>query len=243
MLPASRLDEYSRAFDLSAKDLTIQNRPISGLQSLVSYEAATRYPVVAKAVPASAKAEVLTRMADAKKALDGKRMGPVTPIVFSLEADKHLKDLVSPVTTTTFDLDGTGRGFTWPWVQPETAILAWDPQHTGQITSGWQLFGSVTFNMVWSDGYRALDALDDNRDGVLSGDELHGLVLWYDLNGNGKVDPGEIVPIEQTPIKSIKVHPDVPTSGDERAVPTATEGIILHDGESRRTWDWMAKPK
>jgi len=36
-----------------------------------------------------------------------------------------------------------------------------------------------------------MDALDDNHDGWLTGNELHGLALWYDRNGNGKCDPGK----------------------------------------------------
>jgi len=240
----SAMDQYAQAFDLAvATDLKITNRPLMGLQTLVSYESATQYEELSKDLPAASKADELTKMQTAKKQLEGKRMGPVTPVIFSLEKGKTLADLVSPEVTTTFDLDGTSRGWTWNWVKPDAAILAWDPNHTGKITSGCQLFGNVTFNMLWSDGYRALDALDDNRDGVLSGDELHGLVIWYDRNGNGISDPGEVIPIEQTGIKSIKVHPDTPTSGDAARTPTATNGIVTKSGMALPTWDWIATPR
>jgi hypothetical protein len=43
-----------------------------------------------------------------------------------------------------------------------------------EITSALQLFGNVTFWMFWRDGYAAMSALDDNGDGVLSGDNCRG---------------------------------------------------------------------
>ena len=78
------------------------------------------------------------------------------------------------------DLAGSGQAQPYTWVQPDTGILVWDPWSEGRIRSGRQLFGSVTFHMFWSDGYRALDALDDNRDGELRGNELKGLAAWFD---------------------------------------------------------------
>ena len=44
------------------------------------------------------------------------------------------------------------------------------------------MFGSVTWWLFFSDGYRALDTLDDNRDGRLTGSELSGIAVWFDRN-------------------------------------------------------------
>jgi hypothetical protein len=61
------------------------------------------------------------------------------------------------------------------------------------IESGRQLFGSVTWWMFWRDGYQAPAALDDDGNGWLEGNELAGIAIWRDLNGNGVCDPSEII--------------------------------------------------
>ncbi|MBT3202234.1 MAG: hypothetical protein HN350_20220, partial [Phycisphaerales bacterium] len=53
-------------------------------------------------------------------------------------------------TAVRFDLDGDGRAQSWPWVKPTTGILVWDPSGQGRITSGQQLFGSVTIWMFFN---------------------------------------------------------------------------------------------
>jgi hypothetical protein len=67
----------------------------------------------------------------------------VTPIIFSTRPAATLADLVSD-RRVSFDLDGFTTGQWWPWLQPDTCILVWDPNRTGRIASGRQLFGSVT---------------------------------------------------------------------------------------------------
>jgi hypothetical protein len=59
------------------------------------------------------------------------------------------------------------------------------------------MFGNVTFWLFWETGYDALTSLDDNGDGVLTGDDLKGLAIWHDANGNGICDPGEVKPLSE----------------------------------------------
>ncbi|MBI5725480.1 MAG: hypothetical protein HZA50_16100 [Planctomycetes bacterium] len=155
-----------------------------------------------------------------------------------MTAPDGMDDLLASNTTVRFNLDGTGGDQSWPWVKPDTAILVWDPKGAGKITSGWQLFGSVSFFMFWPDGYHALDALDDNRDGKLEGEELCGLALWFDRDSNGRSDPGEVVPIEKTGIKSISAR-STSKVGDS---PCNSAGLIMSDGRVLPTYDWVAKP-
>ncbi len=170
------------------------------------------------------------------KTIDSKPMA-ITPIVFRVEGDapSSLDDLIATGKTVKFDLDADGTAEERPWVKPDTAILVWDPENTGQITSGKQLFGNMTFFMLFSDGYRALDALDDNRDGQLAGDELKGLALWHDRNTNGLSDDGEVTPIARTTVKSIAT-----TQNDQHGIhPMNTAGLTLEDNTTRPTWDWI----
>ena len=161
----------------------------------------------------------------------------ITPIVFSLTDRSVLTSLLMEDTTVAFDLDGLDASARWTWVKPDTGILVWDPEHRGQITSGWQLFGSVSFRMFWPDGYRALDALDDNRDGQLTARELDGLAVWFDRNSNGVSDPGEVVAVEDLGIAAIAAR----ATGHSGASPMTRHGVTLTDGSVLPTYDWIAK--
>jgi hypothetical protein len=149
-----------------------------------------------------------------------------------------LADLLDSHRQVTFDLDGTGRGQAWPWVKPGTAILVWDPKGTGRIESGRQLFGSVTWWIFWRDGYSALDALDDNRDGWLSGEELKGLAVWVDRNGNGVSDAGEVMSVESMGVDGISAR----WTATEGSSPINRMGIRLKDGRVVGSWDWVVEP-
>lgn len=170
-------------------------------------------------------------------AIDGKPKA-ITPIVFRIEGDspRSLNDLIAQDKTVKFDLDADGVAEQRPWVNPDTAILVWDPKNTGKITSGQQLFGNMTFRMLFSDGYRALDSLDDNRDGKLAGEELKGLALWHDRNANGISDQGEVTAIAGSSIRSIATG----TTGKVNGLhPMNAAGLTLDDGSTRPTWDWV----
>jgi hypothetical protein len=228
---------YKRAID---QDLTIKEQPIRGLDTLVAYEAGTSYLhlVRARGVTAAEQAQVDLVAADIKKLEEKPQRFIVTPIIFSITDPALLSELLDSSHSACFDLDGSGRPQCWLWVRPGTGILVWDPGMTGRITSGRQLFGSVTFWMFFQDGYHALDVLDDNRDGVLSGSELRGLSVWFDLNGDGMSNPGEVVPVERLGIRSIATR----ATSEEAGGPANREGLTMKDGRTLPTYDWIAHP-
>jgi hypothetical protein len=143
-----------------------------------------------------------------------------------------LADLLSR-STVLFDLDGFAEGRTWPWLQPDTAILVWDPAWEGRIASGRQLFGSVTWWMFWKNGFEPLAALDDNGDGWLTGSELDGIGVWQDRNGNGVSDQGEVIPASQFGVTAIGVRPQRAVDG----VLAERNGVIMRGG-SFTLFDW-----
>jgi hypothetical protein len=100
------------------------------------------------------------------------------------------------------------------------------------------MFGSVTWWLFFNDGYHALDCLDDNRDGVLTGSELKGISVWFDINSNGQSEPGEIKSLDELEIISISVK----STGTENGWPTNKTGIKLKTGRTIETYDWIAKP-
>lgn len=229
--------EYLKAHTFAfPKDAKIRRRPLRGLQSLASYEAGKSYLRLA-----GDSAETDKHAATVKenlKTLDAKPRGPVTPMVFSLLPAQPLQDLLAPGKTVRFDLDGDSQPQRWPWLKPTTGLLVWDPTGRGRITSGRQLFGSVTFWMFFHDGFHALNVLDDNRDGVLAGSEMAGIAVWFDRNSDGRSDATEVVPVEKLGVASIRTRPALRTP-EGPAHPT---GVKLSDGSTRPLYDWTPSP-
>jgi hypothetical protein len=105
----------------------------------------------------------------------------------------------------------------------ETPLLVFDPEKTGMIHDGSQLFGNYTFggkdavgkknislrsgeyrSETWADGFEAMSMLDRNGDGVLSGTELDGLGIWFDYNQNGVSDPGEVISLAEAGVTELR---------------------------------------
>jgi hypothetical protein len=226
------LAAYLLAFET---DQAIKNQPLFGIQTLVSFEAGESYLRLVKERGAKEYEAPIVKLIEEEIAVLQKLPhGPITPIVLSLRSGATLDGLLAPETRVKFDLDGTGREQSYSWLQPDAAFLVWDPEHTGRITSGRQLFGTVTWWMFWENGYQALASLDDDRDGWLRGRELNGLALWFDRNQNGISDPGEVIPIEQAGIEALAVNADASLMNQR--------GAVLKDGRVLPTWDWVATP-
>ena len=88
--------------------------------------------------------------------------------------------------------------------------------------------------MFWSDGFELRRALDDNRDGQLTGAELGGLALWRDANNNGVSEPGEVLPANVHGIAALAVR-GTPERPD---LITAPDGVRFEDGRTRPLYDW-----
>ena len=224
----------------SVKDNKVLTMPLSGPRELVSYEAATNLVELAKSYPHSKShnADLLR----AKAIIERSEKLPwqaITPIVFSLVPRSRLADHLAPKSSVDFDLRGYGFRERWPWVKPELGFLVWDPQDTGNITSARQLFGSYTFELFWKDGYEALSSLDDDGNGALTGNELRGMSVWFDRNGDGKSSREEVIPLKKLSVTSIAT---MATKCDD-IHPMNDRGISFEDGRTLPTWDWIAAPR
>jgi len=234
--------EYAAAFkDAFEEDSKLKALPVEGLAGIVSYEAASALVRVSEHIEGTLTAEEKKDLADARKAVEklGKlHMGAITPIVFSWERVSHLDELLLPDRTVDFDLRGYGMPERWPWVKPELGFIVWDPMKMGEIRSARQMFGSYSFEIFRRDGYEALQALDDNGDGVLSGAELDGLSVWFDRNSDGFCTPDEVTPLRDLGIISVAVE----ASGHDGRYLVNVKGITLRDGRTFPTWDWVTEP-
>ena len=111
-------------------------------------------------------------------------------------------------------------------------LLVYDPRKTGQVTSARQLFGHFAFGgktdklsgdfmagalrEPWDNGYDALELLDADRNGTISGKELDALSLWFDRNRDGRVQPGEMVTVKKAGVTALyyKAETRDPATGD-----------------------------
>lgn len=157
----------------------------------------------------------------------------VTPIVVPM-TDAHFSTLVDNASPIAFDFAGTGDRRAQGWLTPDAAWLVWDPEWRGQVRSGFDMIGQRTWAVFWSDGFEALRALDDNRDGELTGGELGGLSLWRDANSNGVSDPGEVLPANMLGVAALAVRGEATRPG----LITARDGVRFEDGRSRPLYDW-----
>ena len=167
---------------------------------------------------------------------------PITPIAVPLADGLTISDLEAPDARVTFDVDGSGLGREWSWITPKAAWLVSDLKFDGKIDSGRQLFGNVTFWMFWSNGYAPLAALDDDRDGILTGKELTGLALWRDVNGNGVADPGEVKPVSAYGIVAISCRWQTLNENPDK-VAFSPNGVVFQDGKTRPSFDLVLRPQ
>ncbi|MGZ5113050.1 MAG: hypothetical protein ACXWHC_12020 [Usitatibacter sp.] len=196
-------------------------------------EEAARYllPLLDKEADAKEIAAIEARVAHLRKI--GRA---ITPIVVPLGDAREARDLEDRSAVVLFDADGSALPRRWTWISRDAGWLVYDPRHTGRVTSGLQLFGSVTFWMFWQDGYAALAALDDNGDGVISGDELEGLAVWQDSNGNGISEPGEVKSLGELGIVALSPHHEEDATHPDK-IRFSPRGVHFRDGSSRPTYD------
>jgi hypothetical protein len=172
----------------------------------------------------------------------GRLPRPVTPIVVPLRDGLRAVDLEDRSAAVAFDADGSGLKREWTWVTKDAGWLVYDPKGKGEVTSGLQLFGGVTFWLFWGTGYDALAALDDNHDGVLTGDELKGLAIWHDANGDGVCDPGEVKPLADYGIVAVSCRFERDPAHPDR-IAFSPKGVTFWDGNTRPTFDIILKSR
>lgn len=166
---------------------------------------------------------------------------PITPIAVPLRDGLGAADLEDSRAAVRFDADGSGIKKRWTWITKDAAWLVYDPSGRGEVDSALQFFGSVTFWLFWEHGYAPLSALDDDRDGRLTGVELRGLALWRDVNGNGVADAGEVQAVAEAGIVAVSCRHERDESHPDR-IAYSRAGVTFRDGRTRPTFDLVLKP-
>lgn len=135
-----------------------------------------------------------------------------------------------------FDADPSALTGPWPWVTKDAGWLVYDPTGKGDTSSSLQLFGNVAFWMFWENGHDALASLDDNGDGVLTGDELKGLAIWHDTSHPAYSDPREVKPLSEHGIVAVSCRFERDRPHTDR-IAFSTQGVTFRDGKTRPTFD------
>ena len=236
---------YLEAFRLGFEESSRERTVFGALEHMAVYEAGTHFlrltdqnQIEPSADGPNSSAEVIAALTQMRTWKVEQPIELVSPILFSLSPGADLGRLLDTTARVDFDLRGYGPAAQWSWIRPEAGLLVWDPEKTGVITSGRQLFGNYTFQIARATGYEALAALDDDGDGFLRGAELAGLRVWFDRNGNGRSDPGEVVDLAECGIVALAVR----ATRADGIHPTNLAGVIFADGHTLPTWDWMAEP-
>lgn len=123
------------------------------------------------------------------------------PLVVDLDDDGI--ELTSLDTSMIFfDLDADGFRERTGWVSSDDGFLAIDADDNGEISDVSELFGDDT-----TDGFTALSSLDSNSDGVIdsSDTQFSDLLIWQDLNGDGRSQEDELGSLGDHNIVSIDV--------------------------------------
>lgn len=152
-------------------------------------------------------------------------------------AERPFERLVDPASSVALNFAGAGQRRVQGWITTDAAWLVWDPEWRGDVRSGFDMIGQRAWSAVWSDGFEALRALDDNRDGQLSGAELRALALWRDANGDGVSDPGEVVPANVHGIVALSLAGVATRPG----LITAPSGVRFDNGRTRPLYDWTPR--
>lgn len=110
-----------------------------------------------------------------------------------------------------FPLNPTGKTM-WPEAGAPGAFIAVDRNGDGLITTDDELFGNQ--GDKHKNGFEALREFDSNKDDVIDAKDkdFAKLLLWFDKNGDGKVQKGELVPLKSR-IESVSLKYDASAVG------------------------------
>lgn len=175
-----------------------------------------------------------------------------SPLVLDLAGNGI--DLTSLEAGVRFNLDADAQGIaeqtSWTKQGSDDAFLALDRNENGTIDSGSELFGNHTQlrnGKKAANGFEALADSDDNRDGFInSSDRIYSkLLIWSDLNHNGKSEPNELSSLAKKEVKEIDLHYVERTETDPAGNETRQRSFYKTiQGESRRIVDiWFVTAK
>lgn len=141
-----------------------------------------------------------------------------SPLIIDLDGDGI--ETTKTGNGTHFDHDGNDFAESTGWVGKGDGLLVRDINGNGQIDDGTELFGNnsvLSSGEKAANGFEALKDLDSNNDGVFNNQDTawNEVKVWKDVNGNGVVDDGELLTLEQAGITGINLDYQNTNTTDE----------------------------
>ena len=132
------------------------------------------------------------------------------PIALDLNNNGKI-DTLSLENGVFFDHNGDEIAFKSSWISGGDGILARDINGDNEINSGAELFGNFTQlknGELAKNGVEALKDLDSDDNGVFdeSDKAFNEILVWQDINSNGKAESGELKSLSEHGIKSINLE-------------------------------------
>ena len=132
------------------------------------------------------------------------------PIALDLNNNGKI-DTLSLENGVFFDHNGDEIAFKSSWISAEDGVLARDINGDKEINSGAELFGNFTQlknGELAKNGVEALKDLDSDDNGVFdeSDKAFNEILVWQDINSNGKAESGELKSLSEHGIKSINLE-------------------------------------
>ena len=161
------------------------------------------------------------------------------PIVFDFDGDgKSLTEMAD--NKVRFDMNGDGIADKTGWIEQGDAFLALDRNGNGKIDDIKEISFVADKEGAKTD-LEGLAAFDSNGDGKLSGDDARfaEFKLWFDNNGNGQTDAGELLSLAQAGVVSISLS-GVATGGQAvsgKNIVYNTGGFTRANGETGKLLD------
>ena len=125
------------------------------------------------------------------------------PLIIDLDGDGF--DMRETDKGVMFDINGDGKKELTSWITGDDAFLALDRNLNGIIDSGKELFGDQNGAL---NGFLELAKLDQDKNGIIDFKDpmFSKLLLFKDINQNGKSEKGELIPIYKAGITSINLN-------------------------------------
>ena len=117
------------------------------------------------------------------------------PLIIDIDGDGV--GVINQATSSVFfDMDASGTVNEVSWIDAEDGFLVRDLNNNGIIDDASEMFSSST-DAATRTGFDALARHDDNLDGKIDADDdvFETLLVWRDLNSDGRTDPGELLPL------------------------------------------------
>jgi hypothetical protein len=142
---------------------------------------------------------------DSIKSFLGQAEKDASPLILDLDGDGI--ETASISDKIYFDHDNNGFAEQTGWASPDDAFFVRDRDGNGKIDSGNELFGNNTdvINGKAANGFVALATMDSNGDAIVDANDegWDELRLWRDLNGNGAVDEGELLTLDEAGVAGL----------------------------------------